>query len=92
MAIHTVHGPGLPPALTPGLWVKLLLIKQIAGESNRMLANMLAPYSMLSGIDVSHRTVERLYSDDEVHPGIHKLHMLLPQSITLNTTITPKAV
>ena len=76
-AIHTVHGPGHPHTLTLEQRVKLLLIKQLAGESNRMFANMLVMYSMLSGIDVSYKTVERLYSDEEVQLAIHNLHVLI---------------
>ena len=32
---------------------------------------------MLSGIDVSYKTVERLYSDEEVQLAIHNLHVLI---------------
>ena len=32
---------------------------------------------MLSGINVSYKTVERLYSDDEVIMAIHNLHVLI---------------
>ena len=53
------------------------MIKQLVGESNRMFANMLDIFSMLSGIDVSYKTVERLYSDDEVIMAIHNLHMTI---------------
>ena len=38
---------------------------------------MLDIFSMLSGIDVSYKTVERLYSDDEVIMAIHNLHALI---------------
>ena len=76
-AIHIVHGPGRSHTLTLEQRVKLLLIKQLAGESNRMFANMLVMYSMLSGIDVSYRTVERLYSDEEVQLAVHNLHVLI---------------
>ena len=76
-AIRIVHGPGHPHALTLEQRVKLLLIKQLAGESNRMFANMLVMYSMLSGIDVSYKTVERLYSDEEVQLAVHNLHVLI---------------
>ena len=62
--IHIIHGPGHPYSLSLDQRVKLLLIKQLVGESNRMFANMLDIFSMLSGIDVSYKTVERLYSDD----------------------------
>lgn len=75
--IRTVHGPGHPHSLSLEQRVKLLLIKQLVGESNRMFANMLDVFSMVSGIDVSYKTVERLYSDDEVVVAIHNLHTLI---------------
>src|SRR5689334_4140949 len=49
---------GRPDSLTLEQRVKLLLIKQLVGESNRMFANMLDVFSMLSGIEVSYKTVE----------------------------------
>lgn len=68
---------GRPDNLTLEQKVKLLLIKQLVGESNRMFANMLDVFSMLSGIEVSYKTVERLYSDEEVMMALHNLHVLL---------------
>jgi len=68
---------GRPDSLTLEQRVKLLLIKQLVGESNRMFANMLDVFSMLSGIEVSYKTVERLYSDEEVMMALHNLHVLL---------------
>ena len=38
---------------------------------------MLDIFSMVSGIDVSYKTVERLYSDEEVVLAIHNLHTLM---------------
>jgi hypothetical protein len=61
--IHMDKGPGRPYILTLEQKVKLLLIKQLVGESNRMFANMLDVFSMVAGIDVSYKTIERLYSD-----------------------------
>lgn len=75
--IHTHHGPGHPFDLKLEERVKLLLIKQLVGESNRMFSNMLTIFSMLSGIDVSHKSVEGLYSDQEVVLAIHILHTLV---------------
>ena len=75
--IHTHHGPGHPFDLKFEERVKLLLIKQLVGESNRMFSNMLTIFSMLSGIDVSYKSVERLYSDQEVILAIHNLHTLV---------------
>jgi len=68
---------GRPDSLTLEQRVKLLLIKQLVGESNRVFANMLDIFSMLSGIEVSYKTVERLYSDEEVMMALHNLHVLL---------------
>ena len=76
-SITIIHGPGHPHSLTLEQRVKLLLIKQLVGESNRMFANMLDIFSMVSGIDVSYKTVERLYSDEEVILAIHNLHTLM---------------
>lgn len=69
--------PGRHDALNLEQKVKLLLVKQLVGESNRMFTNMLDIFSMLSGIDVSYKTVERLYSDEEVIMVLHNLHVLL---------------
>ena len=68
---------GRPDSLTLEQKVKLLLVKQLVGESNRMFANMLDIFSMLSGIEVSYKTVERLYSDEEVMMALYNLHVLL---------------
>jgi transposase len=75
--IRIHYGPGHPFDLTLENRVKLLLIKQLVGESNRMFSNMLTIFSMLSGIDVSYKSVERLYSDQEVILAIHNLHTLI---------------
>lgn len=75
--IRIIQGQGHPHSLTLNQRVKLLLIKQLVGESNRMFSSMLAIFSMLSGIDVSYKTIERLYSDDEVAIAIHNLHVII---------------
>jgi transposase len=75
--IRIIQGPGHPHSLTLEQRVKLLLIKQLVGESNRVFTNMLAIFSMLSGVDVSYKTIERLYSDDEVLIALHNLHVLI---------------
>ncbi len=74
--IHIIHEPGHPYSFLLERKVKLLLIKQL-GESNRMSANMLAVFFRLSGIDVSYKIVERLYSEEEAIMEIHNLHMLI---------------
>ena len=42
-----------------------------------MFANMLDIFPMVSGIGVSYKTLERLYSDEEVVLAIHNLHTLM---------------
>ena len=46
-SIKLIHGPGHPHSLSLQQRVKLLLIKQLVGESNRMFANMLDIFSMV---------------------------------------------
>ncbi|MEM0195975.1 MAG: hypothetical protein QXJ24_06650 [Thermoplasmatales archaeon] len=64
-SIHTDSGAGRPKLLTIEQRVKLLLIKQLVGESNRMFASMPDVFTMVSGINISYKTIERLYSDEE---------------------------
>ncbi len=77
LRVEPPRNGGRPDTLSLEQKVKLLLIKQLVGESNRMYANMLDVFSMVSGIDVSYKTIERLYSDEEVMMALHNLHVLL---------------
>ncbi len=76
---ETHRGQGRKPDLELKQKVITLLLKELFGESNRMMASMLAVFSLLSGIDVSYKTVERLYSDPEVEMAIHKPKLRLAQ-------------
>lgn len=79
-AISTIkvqRGRGRKPTLALKQKVILLLLKQLFGKSNRMMASMLAIFSLMSGVDVGYKTVERLYSDPEVGMAIHNLHVLI---------------
>jgi len=79
-AIKTIkiqRGKGNRPELSLKQRTLLLLLKELFGKSNRMMASMLFAFSLLSGIDVSYKTVERLYSDHEVEMAIHNLHVLM---------------
>jgi transposase len=70
-------GRGRRPELTLKQKVTLLLLKELYGKSNRMMAFTLTVFSLLAEVDVSYKTVERLYSDSEVEVAIHNLHILL---------------
>lgn len=75
--IEIHRGPGRPPDLELKQRVIILLLKELLGESNRMMASMLGLFSLLSEIDVGYKTVERLYSNHDVEMAIHNLHILI---------------
>lgn len=79
-AVQTIkvhRGRGRKPSLNLEQKVILLLLRQLFGKSNRTMACMLAVFSLLSDIDVSYKTIERLYSDTEVDMAINNLHQLI---------------
>ncbi len=73
------RGQGRKPELELKNRVILLLLKELFGESNRAMASMLTIFSLLSGIEVGYKTIERLYSDREVEMAIFNLHVLILQ-------------
>ena len=75
--IEIRRGPGRPPELTLKQSVLILLTKELIGKSNRNMASMLNLFSLLSGIDVSYKKVERLYSNYDVSLAILNLHLLI---------------
>ena len=77
--IEVVEGDprGRPPELTLKQRTLLLFIKHLAGKSNREMSGMLVLFSLLSGVDVSYKTVERLYSDELVQCVLHNMHQLI---------------
>lgn len=77
LSLHIIPARGHPHLLTLLDRVRILLIKELVGESNRMFANMLDLFAMISGIDISYKSVERLYSDEEVVMAIHNLHYMV---------------
>lgn len=68
---------GVKPKLTLEQKVLLLLLKHLIGKSNRDMAIMIVIFSWLTDIDISYKTVERLYSDDQVILALHNLHQLI---------------
>jgi transposase len=71
------RGSGRPPSLDLKQSVIILLLKELIGETNRKMASMLTLFSLLSGIDVGYKTVERLYSNYDIKMVIYNLHMLI---------------
>lgn len=77
--LKVYRGRGGKPSLKPGQKLRLLLISQLAGKSNRMMACMTKLFSVITGIDRSYKTIERLYSDEEVDISLYNLWQLLLQ-------------
>jgi len=73
--LHVERGRGRKPSLILKQKVTILLIKRLFEQSNRSMPSMLFIFTMLTGIDVSYNTIERLYSDSEVYS--HNLHQLI---------------
>lgn len=71
------RGKGDKPSLKIDQRVRLLLISQLAGKSNRMMAYMTELFSVITGINKSYKTIERLYSDKEVEIALFNLWILL---------------
>jgi len=85
-AFSVERGPGPSHALTLPQRVTLLLLKTLYAQSNRRMAGMLVAFSLLSGLDVSYKTVERLYSDPEVAIALENLHTLMLRRRGLRST------
>jgi len=68
---------GSPPLLTLEQKTLLLLLKRLISKSNRDMSHMLAIFLWLTDIDISYKTIERLYSDLEVKVVLHNLHILM---------------
>lgn len=68
---------GSPQSLTLEQKTLLLLLKHLINKSNRDMSHMLAIFLWLTNIDISYKTIERLYSDPEVRIVLHNLHILM---------------
>jgi len=78
------RGKGAKPKLKIEQRLRLILIHQLMGKSNRNMAYMLDLFSMMTGIDISYKTVERLYSDPKVETALHNLLILILKKKKIN--------
>jgi len=63
--------------LKPNEKLRLILIHQLFGKSNRIMSNALLLFSLMTGVDVSYKTIERLYSDEEVEIALFNLLVIM---------------
>jgi len=75
--ITTGENRGNEPKLTLKQKVLVLLLKHFCGKSNRSMEWMTVLFLWLTNVDVSYKTIERLYSDEAVMLAIFNLHSLL---------------
>ena len=76
-AIHVERSQGRKPELSLKQRVILILVKELFDRSNRNMAAMLDLFCLLAEVDVSYKSIERLYSDPEVDMALHNLHVLI---------------
>lgn len=75
-AINVKEKCGAKSKLKLEQMLKLLIIKQICGKSNRNMSFMLMLFSTLTNISISYKTIERLFSNNLVKLAIINLHIL----------------
>lgn len=68
---------GRPSKLSLKQKLTLILLQQLVGKSNRMMTYLLDIFFIVFGIEISYKTIERLYSDDDVRLGLLNLHNLI---------------
>jgi len=78
------RGRGDKPSLKINQKLRLILISQLAGKSNRMMAYMTRLFSVITGIDRSYKTIERLYSDGEIEIALSNLWILMLKKKNVN--------
>ena len=83
-SIQFYRGRGDKPSLKVDQKLRLLLISQLAGKSNRMMAYMTKLFAVITGIDRSYKTIERLYSDEEIEIALCNLWQLLLKKRNVN--------
>jgi len=64
--LQIVRGRGRKPDLTLAQKTMLFLYVELTQRSNRDMAALLALLGPIFGVQVGYKTIERLYSDEEV--------------------------
>lgn len=67
---------GRPMKLSLRQKVVALLLKSIFSENNRPMAGLMSLFGAFCCIDVSYKTIERLYSDELVRLALHNMFIL----------------
>jgi len=81
--IH-IKNTGRPQKLNLETKLRLILIKQLVGKSNRFTTCLLELFSLMFNIDVSYKYLERLYSDSDVIMALNSLFTLIIKEKKIN--------
>ena len=77
---------GRPEKLTLEQRVKILLIQRYMQRSNREMSEMLMLFAYLQGIDVSYKTIERLYDDERIKIVLFNMNSLIHKELNLTNS------
>ncbi len=67
---------GRPVKMSLQQKVVALLLKSIFSKNNRPMAGLMSLFGAFCGIDISYKTIERLYSDELVRMTLHNMFIL----------------
>ena len=79
--LHIERGRGRKPALDPAQKTMLFLFARLTQRSNRDMEALLAFLGPVFDVSVGYKTIERLYSDEEVELVLNNLFVLLLEEI-----------
>jgi len=74
---------GRPEKLTLEQRVKILLIQKLVKRSNREMSNLLLLFSFFTNVDISYKTIERLYDDSRIEVVLFNMNSLINKELNL---------
>jgi len=77
---------GRPEKLTLEQRVKILLIQRYMQRSNREMSEMLMLFAYLQNIDVSYKTIERLYDDERITLVLFNMNSLIHKELNITNS------
>ena len=83
---HKGNNLGRPEILTLKQRVKILLIQKFVNKSNREMSEMLMLFAYLQDIDLSYKTVERLYDDERIKIILLNMNSLIHKELNIKSS------
>lgn len=77
---------GRPEKLTLEQRVKILLIQRYMQRSNREMSEMLMLFAYLQNIDISYKTIERLYDDERIKIILFNMNSLIHKELNITNS------